>query len=164
MNGYSRRIGIVGAVGILALTMGLAMAQTSTQPAGTSRPADEDGREPVFGWVDVYLDSGDVPLAAYQFELAAAAGEFEIVGVEGGEHGAFAEPPYYDPAALHNNRVIIAAFNTDDELPQGRTRVARIHVLVEGEAPQYVATLIVAATADGSPIPVTIQTEQGAQP
>lgn len=103
-----------------------------------------------FEAVDVYVDSGDVPLAAYQFELAAETGEITIVGIEGGEHPAFKEPPYYDPAALSKGRIIIAAFNTGRDLPKGKTRVARIHVQVLGEArPQYVIEVKVTASAEG---------------
>lgn len=128
-----------------------------------AQEADESAA-PRFGWVDVYLDSGTVRLAAYQVELAAETGAFQIVGIEGGEHAAFTEPPYYDPAALQHDRVILAAFSTDESLPAGRTRVARVHVRVEGAAPQYVAVLIVAGDADGMRIPAEIQLEEGAQP
>ena len=58
-----------------------------------------------FAPVHIYLDSGDRSLAAYQFELKATAGQIEIVGVEAGEHKAFSEPPYYDPAALAKDRM-----------------------------------------------------------
>ena len=84
-----------------------------------------------FEYIDVYIDSGDAPLAAYQFELTDASQSIKIVGIEGGDHDAFATPPYYDPKALKNNRVIIAAFSTADALPTGKTRVATIHVQVE---------------------------------
>ena len=50
-----------------------------------------------FAAVDVYVDATDKTLGAYQFELTAEVGEIAIVGIEGGEHPAFAEPPYYDP-------------------------------------------------------------------
>ncbi len=84
-----------------------------------------------FEYIDVYIASGTAPLAAYQFELTDSAGSIKIVGIEGGEHEAFATPPYYDPKALKNNRVIIAAFSTAGALPTGKTRVATIHVQVE---------------------------------
>ena len=50
-----------------------------------------------FEAVDVYVDSGDEPLAAYQFELVDPTGASLIVGVEGGEHAAFAAPPTTTP-------------------------------------------------------------------
>lgn len=115
-----------------------------------------------FAAVDVFLDSGDIPLAAYQFELSAKTGEFLIVGIEGGEHRAFTEPPYYDPAALSRDRVIIAAFNTGDPLPTGKTRVARIHVrLVAEDDPEYVVNLTVAASPEGEPIEADVSIVKG---
>ena len=106
-----------------------------------------------FEAVDVYIDSAARPLAAYQFEFAAETGEIKIVGVEGGEHEAFKQPPYYDPAALSNDRIIIAAFNTGRNLPSGKTRVARIHLQVTGAVePEYVIILGAAATSDGEEI------------
>ncbi len=68
-----------------------------------------------FAPLHIYLDSGNKPLAAYQFELKADAAQIKIIGVEGGQHKAFEEAPYYDPTALANERVIIAAFNTGSE-------------------------------------------------
>ncbi len=108
-----------------------------------------------FAAVDVYFDSGESALAAYQFELSASEGDFRIVGVEGGEHAAFAEPPYYDPQALSQDRIIIAAFNTGDDLPTGKTRVARVHVEIIGNiALAFDIKVIVAVSADGESIPV----------
>ena len=115
-----------------------------------------------FEAVHVYVDSGEVPLAAYQFEMAAHGAEVRIVGIEGGEHPAFQEPPYYDTAALMKRRVIIADFNTGAELPTGRTRVARVHVQVTGERePEYVLKLHVAASKDGKPISATVTSAKG---
>ncbi|MGD8454178.1 MAG: hypothetical protein PVJ57_20380 [Phycisphaerae bacterium] len=163
MNARSaiRRLGLTA---VLTGMLVLAGGQVPSDQPPASEPTPATNTAPRFGWVDVYLDSGDVPLAAYQFELTAETGDFQIVGIEGGEHPAFAEPPYYDPAALRHDRVILAAFSTADELPAGRTRVARVHVMTEGEPPQYVVALSVTATADGSLIPATSQIEEGAQP
>ena len=117
-----------------------------------------------FAPVHIYIDSGGKPLAAYQFELKAASGQIKIVGVEGGEHPAFKEAPYYDPAALMNDRIIIAAFNTGRDLPAGRTRIATLHLQILGDAePEYRLTLITAADADGSELPVEITYERGEQ-
>jgi len=117
-----------------------------------------------FEAVDIYVDSGDRPLAAYQFELTAKKGKIAIVGIEGGDHPAFKEPPYYDPAALQNDRIIIAAFSTRPDLPKNRIRVARIHVEVTGEVePEYVVTLTVAASAQGERIPATATVSRGAE-
>ena len=118
-------------------------------------PAQDNGRVR-FRAVDVIIDTGDAPLAAYQFELAAETGTIAIVGVEGGEHPAFAEPPYYDAAALQKNHIIIAAFSTQTDLPAGKVRVARVHVQVTGDTePEYVVVLRVAASPDGTHIPAT---------
>jgi len=115
-----------------------------------------------FAPLHIYLDSGSQPLAAYQFELKAPAGQVKIVGVEGGEHKAFKEAPYYDPAALANDRIIIAAFNTGRELPKGRTRIATIHLQIIGDAePDYELKLVVAADADAKEIPAKISFEKG---
>jgi len=115
-----------------------------------------------FAPLHIYLDSGDKPLAAYQFELKAAAGQIEIVGVEGGEHEAFSEAPYYDPAALAQDRIIIAAFNTGRNLPAGRTRIATVHLQIKGDVePAYELNLIVAGDADGEEIPAELTFEKG---
>jgi hypothetical protein len=119
--------------------------------AQEARPAPADDSARVrFESVDVYIDSGRAPLAAYQVEFIANADRVAIVGIEGGEHPAFAEPPYYDPAALTQHRVIIAAFSTAKDLPIGRTRVARLHLRVQGtEEAEYSTKLLVAATLNG---------------
>ena len=115
-----------------------------------------------FAPLHIYLDSGNKPLAAYQFELKAAAGQIKIVGVEGGQHKAFKEAPYYDPAALANDRIIIAAFDTGSELPKGRTRIATLHLQIIGDAePDYDLKLSVAADADANEIPAKISFEKG---
>jgi hypothetical protein len=121
---------------------------------------------PRFSYVDVYLDAKAESLAAWQFEFAAEKGRVTVVGIEGGEHPAFAKnPPYYDPAALGQNRVILAAFSTDNDLPKGRTRIARIHLMIEGDEPKYAAKLVVAANSAGKTIPgAALSLSEGARP
>jgi hypothetical protein len=117
-----------------------------------------------FAPVHVYLDPAGTPLGAYQFELKATSGQIKIVGVEGGEHPAFQEAPYYDPAALMNDRIIIGAFNTGADLPTARTRIATIHLQITGDAdPKYVLSLTTAADASGEDLPVEITLEKGEQ-
>jgi len=135
-----------------------------------------------FAPVHVYLDPAGKPLAAYQFELVCATPiktfppdensasrlryepQVKIVGVEGGEHPAFKEAPYYDPAALMNDRIIIAAFNTGSDLPTTRTRIATIHLQITGDAePKYALSLTTAADANGENLPVEITLEKGEQ-
>jgi hypothetical protein len=141
----------------VAVLLGLAVAGSVLAQEGA--PQAERVR---FEAVDVYVDSGRAPLAAWQFELAAESGNAIIVGVEGGEHPAFAEPPYYDPAALSHGRIIIASFSTGDDLPAGRTRVARLHMQVTGDTPpDYAVRLQVAASRDGERIDATASMTQG---
>ncbi len=117
-----------------------------------------------FEAIDVFVDSGGKPLAAYQFELKARSGEVLLAGLEGGEHAAFKAAPYYDTTAMLQNKVIVAAFSTAPRLPHGRTRVARLMVQVTGPTePAYDATLSVAGSPDGKPIPdakLSIATER----
>ncbi len=132
------------------------LAQQSEQDIMTIQPKVR------FAPLHIYLDSGNKSLAAYQFELKAAAGQIKIVGVEGGQHKAFKEAPYYDPAALAKDHIIIAAFNTGSELPTGRTRIATIHLQIIGEAePDYELKLTVAADANAKEIPAKISFEKG---
>ena len=88
-----------------------------------------------FRTVDVFVDAKDQPLAAYQLEFAVTNTSAKIVGIEGGEHPAFAQPPFYDPKAMQHERVIIAAFSTEaaDKLPKEKTRVATIHLQTRGK-------------------------------
>ncbi|HUT28442.1 MAG TPA: hypothetical protein VMX13_01520 [Sedimentisphaerales bacterium] len=139
-----------------------AMVSVFAQPAARyETPAEQRVR---FAPLDIYVDSGSRALAAYQFELKAHSGDVEIVGVEGGPHPAFRQPPYYDPAALANDRIIIAAFNTGSDLPTGHTRVATVHLRIVGDAePEYEIKLILAADAQGDKIPAEITYAKGEQ-
>lgn len=115
-----------------------------------------------FAPVHVYIDSGRHSLGAFQFELRTVRGDVKIVGVEGGEHKAYNQPPYYDPAALANNRIKIAAFNTSDELPSGKSRVATLHLMITGSVePEYKLDLTVSADADAEEIAAKITFEKG---
>ncbi len=115
-----------------------------------------------FASINIYLDSGNTPLAAYQFELKTDPDRVKIVGVEGGDHPAFKEAPYYDPAALTKNRIIIAAFNTGTDLPTGRTRIATIHLQITGTAePNYELILNAVGNPDGNPIDAELTLQRG---
>jgi hypothetical protein len=114
-----------------------------------------------FATLPVYIDSGNRGLAAYQFELKALSGQIKIVGVENGEHPAFVDAPYYDPAAMANDRIIIAAFNTGDDLPTGRTRITTIHLQIIGDVePEYQLELNVAGDENGREISAEITCEK----
>ena len=144
-------------ISLVAVSLMLALVYAKVGQAAT-----KIGPKVRFAPLHIYLDSGSKSLAAYQFELKAVAGRIKIVGVEGGQHAAFKDAPYYDPAALANDRIIIAAFNTGSELPKGRTRIATIHLQIIGEAePDYELKLTVAADADAKEIPAKISFEKG---
>lgn len=128
-----------------------------------SGPDDVAAKVSRFEAIDVFVDSGKQRLAAWQLEVRSTANDVQIVGIEGGEHPAFAEPPYYDKRAMNNNRVIIAAFSTGDNLPSGRSRVARIHVQVRGSgARTWLSELTTSATMDGTRIPAEISIAKAA--
>jgi hypothetical protein len=147
------------AVLVATVTLGVA-----SQPAA-------DRPQPRFVPVDVFVDSGSKPLAAYQLEFQAipadahaAATDVILTGVEGGEHEAFREPPYYDAAALQQNRIILAAFSTAEALPVGRVRVARLHLQVTGGAePRIEARVMTAGTRDAAEITATVSVEPAAR-
>jgi hypothetical protein len=148
----------------LAVTHNESVAATQIQPVDESwvvvqvdGPVDAAEDTPRFEALDVFVDSGNHPLAAWQLELISDTPGIEIVGIEGGEHVAFQEPPYYDARAMYNNRVILASFDTGRELPTGRTRIARIHVHVTGTGLcEYRTKLDAAATINGQRIPAQI--------
>jgi hypothetical protein len=137
------------------LICGLAASLFAQQPAEESQVR--------FRAVDIYIDSGNTPLAAYQLEFSVTNTIAKIVGIEGGAHPAFHEPPYYDPKAIQQERVIIAAFNTDkpENLPTGKTRVATIHLETVGvENPAYELKLQTAGDSAGNRIQVKVTVQE----
>jgi hypothetical protein len=158
-----KEITVIILISVVALVP--VLAQTSERDYPTEQPRVR------FAPLHVYLDSGSNSLAAFQFELKVTAGQHrkasltgvKIVGVEGGSHEAFSKtPPYYDPAALANDRIVIAAFSTQRDLPKGKTRIATLHLQILGDAePEYELKLTVAADADGEKIPAKISFEEG---
>jgi len=140
---------------MLALLVAL-LGTLFAQPAVT----DQSVR---FQAVDILIDSKETPLAAYQLEFTVKSGDAKVVGVEGGEHSAFKDAPFYDPKAIQHERVIIAALNTTsaDKLPTGKTRVATIHLQVTGERnPDCAVKLQTAATLEGRKILVETTFEE----
>ena len=120
-------------------------------PMSADEPAGADSFS--FVPVDVFIDPLGKPLAAYQLELVDKSKRSRIVAIEGGECDAFSEAPHYDPWAMNSNRVVLAAFSTEDELPSSRIRVATIHVLTSAShVPKFRLRLLIAATADGTKI------------
>ena len=132
----------------------------------TSLSAQQTGADaaPVrFRAVDVYVDSFGVPMAAYQLDFSVTNGVAKIVGIEGGEHPAFREPPFYDPEAMQRERVIIAAFSTEsaDKLPAGKTRVATIHLEIIGTAkPEFEIKVVTAGDQSGRKIVASATAEE----
>ena len=132
----------------IVLLLAVLICSVLAQPSATNQPLR-------FRTVDIFIDSRETPLAAYQLEFSIKSGNAKVVGIEGGEHPAFKEAPFYDPKAIQQERVIIAAFNTAaaGNLPKGRTRVATIHLQVGGEqTAEYSVQLETAATAGGNKI------------
>lgn len=140
---------------------------TTLTNAGPSQPPAEAAGPSPFRSLDIFLDTGTDSLAAYQFEFHAE-GDVQLVGIEGGEHAAFREPPRYDPRALTlpQPRAIVAAFNTGDDLPTGKTRIARLMIRVgPGAEPKYHLTLNVAASSEAKRIDdASITFSEGATP
>lgn len=135
---------------------------------GTERIARGDSSNPnavsadvvYFVPVAIFIDSGDMSLGVYQVEIKAIAGNIKIVGVEGGEHKAFKEPPYYDTAALMQDRIILAKFCTDNDLPTGKTKVATLHMQVTGNVlPEYEVIVTVVGDSEGKAINATVTVE-----
>ncbi len=156
-------------VSLMALTYAQEGKAGATEPPVQSVETEIPGPDDVatnvsrFEAIDVFVDSDNQKLAAWQLEVKSTASDVQIVGIEGGEHPAFAEPPYYDKRAMNNNRVIIAAFSTGDNLPSGRSRVARIHVQVRGSgARTWLSELTTSATTDGTRIPAEISIAKAA--
>jgi len=144
-------------VAMLLCVSGALLGQVAGAP-GAQEGAEAPAR---FATIEIHVDAGEATLGAYQIDLAGSEG-VTIVGIEGGEHEAFAEPPYYDPKALMDSeRVIIGAFSTDDDLPSGRTRVATVHVRLTTDEPRYELTLTTAASGDGTRIEASASLIEG---
>lgn len=143
----------------------LVMAPVLAQKAGQLPAGDAYETKPAavrFEPLHIYIDPDSKPLAVYQFELKVISGDVKIVGVEGGAHPAFSNPPYYDSTALMNDRIIIGAFDTGANLPGRETRVATLHLQISGdEFPEYELDLKVAASGDGTSLSADIFYTEG---
>jgi hypothetical protein len=148
--------------------LGIAVLCTSAFVAAWELRAQQVSATTRFAVVDVYVESSE-PLAAWQFELTERGGRMQVVGIEGGESASFGEPPSYDRDAVQQgtaDRIIVADFslNNADELPSGRTRVARVHVRLSGAGqPDYELRLVAAGSTNGRSIDagVSLDTETG---
>ena len=146
------------ALPIVLMLSALAGAQERTTTTPTSSAAR-------FTSVELFVDPHGDALGAYQVEFVADPARVTLVGIEGGEHPAYAQPPYYDPKALSGNRVILAALSTASDLPAARTRVATLHLRVAAghDQPTYQAKLEVAGNREGKPIAADVTVGQGAK-
>jgi hypothetical protein len=142
-------------------------AWPAAQPETAGAP---DPGSPRFVVLDVIADSSAERLAAYQVEVTATnlgAGQVRLVGVEGGAPAAFRSAPYYDPAALQGQRVIVGAYSLSpqEQLPQGSARIASVHYQVIGSArPQFGVQLITAGSTGGRTIPLHVSIQERTQP
>lgn len=137
------------------------LASPSPQPSHPEK-VDIIAADIRFVSVDLFIDTKDQPLAVYQLEFSATKDLVKIVGVEGSSHEAFRDAPHFDPLALQQERIILAAFNTAaaEKLPRGKTRIATIHLQVTGEndpVSQVKSSII--ATIDGKPIEAALTAE-----
>ena len=145
------------------LSLSVLVAAALSASAQNDQSADSSLPPARFTWIDAWIDPHGQPLGAYQFELKTSGADVALIGVEGGEHTAFTQPPYYDPKANLQKRIVIAAYNTSNDLPHQRTRVARIMVRITGAAkPTYSTVLEVAASSDAQPIDAAVSVSDGA--
>lgn len=103
-----------------------------------------------FEAVDIVIDTGGRPMAAFQFEVTADA---KLVSVENGDLQE--RPPYHDPAALQGGRVIVAEY-TIAKPHSGKVRAATLHFQHDGK-PDYKARIIVVAGPEGERMDATIE-------
>ncbi len=158
-------------VGRMSTTRGMLAGMACFAAAGVSAmQLKADARQPAdpgFAWVDVMVDAGDLPLAAYQVELNVEGdAQFTVVGVEGGEAPSFREPPAFDERTRERevSRLVLAAFSLDEAraLPRGRTRVASVmYEASDRAAVRFTVRLEAAADPDGAAIDAAVSVERG---
>lgn len=108
-----------------------------------------------FAVYDVFLEPHGEPMAAYQLKISDQNSAVKILSVEGGEHKSYQNPPFFDPKAIQQNVIKLAAFATDpaDALPKRKTRVAALHVEINDDLkPRLVVAIEAAARPGGSRI------------
>jgi len=161
----------------LFVVAGWSCSARAPESSGSAVPTDAEDTAVVaaesvgdamrFAAIDVRFDVGRARLAAWQFELRIDTDDetrAEIVGIEGGEHSAFRDAPFFDERVVgdavpglrsfaHEGRVVVAAFDTGEDLPSGLTRLSRVHLLVKGSGePRFNVRVLAAANADGESI------------
>ncbi len=150
---------------LVALSLALVAAGSPNDRLGAAVASEAHTESSRFLAIDVFVDSGDWPLASWQIEIEDETHAMELVGIEGGEHPAFARPPTFDAAAFLHHRVILASFQLDGPFPTHRTRVARLHFRMrEQSIPKLVAHLRAATSVDGELIAADVETVPGEEP
>lgn len=105
-----------------------------------------------FQAMDIFIDSKTEALAAFQVDVRYEKDRVKIVSLEGGETESYQEPPYFDPKGMEHGRIILAGFTLDDP-PKGETRVARLHLRIQGEMmPDLTIWVMTAARPGGERI------------
>jgi hypothetical protein len=143
-------LSILVTLALIPTHAGLGAEGNDAEPKPATKP--QSGSK--FTHIDLYLDPKGAPLAAWQLEFTAEVGNVSLVGIEAGDHAAYStKPPYYDPAALAGNRILLADFTLDPNAPKEKIRIARLMLEVKGDAvPQYATKLITAANSEGKRI------------
>lgn len=114
---------------------------------------------------DIMLDVGSRDLAAFQIEISMSSPDTaRVTGklIRGGDHPALQRQPLFDSSRVTNpgasTTFTIANFDTGKDLPRGDVRVARIVLIVVGPGhPGVTARLVIAAGAEGVPIPAGLR-------
>ncbi|MBX3381107.1 MAG: hypothetical protein KF805_13515 [Phycisphaeraceae bacterium] len=114
---------------------------------------------------DIMLDVGSRSLAAFQIEVSMSAPDtarVTLMGVRGGDHPALQRQPLFDSRRVSkpgsHTTFTVANFDTGKDLPSGDVRVARIVLVVVGPGnPGVTARLVIAAGAEGVPIPAGLR-------
>jgi hypothetical protein len=130
--------------------------RTGTQPKQKIEGAS-------FRVIDIFLDPKGKSLGAYQLGWKVTTQNARIVGIEGGDHPAFRNPPQYDPRAIQGERLVVAAFNAGAEksLPRGRIRIGSIHIEAAPSAIcRFEIENLEAADVQGRRISVTAQSAE----
>jgi len=161
----------------LLMLLAFAVAMQATV-AERQQPRADDAQDAGggtrFTTIEVHIDPAGEPLGAYQFVFDAGPGGASgatgarIVGLEGGGHPAFDEPPYYDRQAIQKqtDRIIVAAFNTSAprQLPSEKNHIATLHLAMPGDAEtDFNVKLQTAANHKGESIEATLTTQPKGQ-
>lgn len=114
---------------------------------------------------DIMLDVGSRDLAAFQIEVSMSAPDTaRVTGmlVRGGDHPALQRQPLFDSQRVSRpgarTTFTIANFDTGKDLPSGDVLVARLVLITVGPGnPGVSARLVIAAGAEGVPIPAGLR-------